>query len=59
MQIHVKPDKRELLKDCRRKHSELIGVVGRKAFHIFDKTAMTWICSSEALGYAKIINKHD
>ena len=37
-----------------KKNCELVGIVGRKAFHIFDKTHRTWICSSRALGYDKI-----
>lgn len=59
LEKHVSPEKQAILRDCRRKRSELIGVVGRIAFHIFDKSAMTWICSSESLGYAKIIGKSD
>jgi hypothetical protein len=31
----------------------MFGVVGRRAFHIFDKTHMTWVCSSKALGYQR------
>ena len=34
-------------------HCELYGVVGRRAFHIFDKTHMTWVCCSKLLGYQR------
>ena len=30
------------------------GVVGRRAFHIFDKTNRTWITNSKELGYQKL-----
>ena len=36
--------------DLRSKNRELIGVVGRQAFHIFDKTNLTWISHTEMLG---------
>ena len=29
-------------------------MIGRKAFHIFDRKKMTWICSTTELGYEKI-----
>jgi len=45
------PVKANLLRDFRRARCNLVGVVGRKAFHIFDLTHMTWICSSNSLGY--------
>jgi hypothetical protein len=47
--------KKRLLRDCMIKRCDLIGVVGRKAFHVFDKTYMTWICSSANLGYEKLL----
>ena len=43
--------KQQLLKDLKRQRCELIGIVGRRAFHIFDKTNRTWISNSLALGY--------
>jgi hypothetical protein len=52
LEIHVQSEKkRQLLRGLTKQHCELYGVVGRRAFHIFDKTHMTWICSSKALGY--------
>lgn len=46
--------KRNLLKDYSKRNCDLIGIVGRKAFHIFDKTHRTWICSSKNLAYEKL-----
>ena len=52
LQDHVhSEEKRELLKSLARKRCSLLGVVGRRAFHIFDATHRTWICSSKELGY--------
>lgn len=34
---------------------DLIGIMGRKALHIFDKTYMIWICSSTKLGYETLL----
>lgn len=57
LEIHVRSEKkRQLLRGLTKQHCELIGVVGRRAFHIFDKTHMTWICSSKALGYQMLSN---
>lgn len=53
--INNSKKKRDLLLDCKNKHCNLIGIVGRVAFHIFDETYMTWICSSEALGYEHLL----
>lgn len=53
------PAKRALLKDLTRKRCELVGVVGRNAFHIFDKTNRTWICSSKAHGYIRLFESSD
>jgi hypothetical protein len=52
---HV-PDQQkcDLLIDLSKQKCELIGVVGRKAFHIFDKTNMTWIANIRALGYQEL-----
>jgi hypothetical protein len=37
------------------KRCDLIGIKGRKALHIFDKTYMTWICSSTKLGFETLL----
>lgn len=42
--------KRQHLRGLAGESCELIGVVGRRAFHVFDKRHMTWICSSKDLG---------
>ena len=34
-------------------------MVGRKAFHIFDKMKMTWICASKELGYEQVKDLKD
>ena len=31
-----------------------MGIIGRRAFHIFDKTHRTWITSTKKLGYQKL-----
>ena len=50
--MHVKSEnKKLLLRGLTKKNCELYGVIGRRAFHIFDKTHLTWICSSKVLGY--------
>jgi len=33
------------------KNCDLVGIVGRRAFHVFDRTNLKWVCSSRALGY--------
>jgi hypothetical protein len=43
--------KRDLLMDIRREKCDLVGVIGRHAFHIFDKTNRLWIANIEKLGY--------
>jgi hypothetical protein len=48
-------ERQSILKDLLKKKCELIGVVGRNAFHIFDKTNLTWFCSIKALGYETLI----
>ena len=35
-------------------HQEFVGIVGRCAFHIFDKTNRQWVCSTKALAYEKL-----
>ena len=47
-------EKRQQLRDLSRKKCHLMGIVGRRAFHIFDKTHRTWICSTKKLGYQKL-----
>ena len=48
-------DKKELLLNpVTRFRTKLIGIVGRRCFHLFDKTNMTWICSAKKLGYEKL-----
>ena len=32
----------------------MVGVVGRRAFHIFDKIKCRWICSTRTLAYEKL-----
>ena len=51
LELHVTEDKKQLLLKLSLQRCQLIGIVGRRAFHIFDKTHRTWICSSRALGY--------
>ena len=52
IETHVSSEiKKMLLRDCKKKRCDLIGIMGTKALHIFDKTHMTWICSSTKLGY--------
>lgn len=52
LESHVKSVKnRTLLKDLSQQKCELYGIIGRRAFHIFDKTHMVWICNSKKLGY--------
>jgi len=52
LQEHVpNMDKQRLLKDLKKKRCELLGVVGRRAFHIFDSTHRIWITNSLELGY--------
>ena len=60
LEIHVNSEKkRQLLRGLTKRHCELYGVVGRRAFHIFDKTHKTWICSSKALGYQLLSSTAD
>lgn len=37
--------------------SDLIGVVGREAFHIFNKSDRTWVCSRKELGYQMLFKE--
>ena len=60
IETHVSSEiKKMLLRDCKKKRCDLIGIVGRKALHIFDKTYMTWICSSAKLGYETLLPTAD
>ena len=43
--------KLDLITGLKNRKCELIGVIGRHAFHIFDKTHATWISHNEELGY--------
>lgn len=47
-------EKRQLLLGLSRQKCQLMGIVGRRAFHIFDKTHRTWITSTKKLGYQKL-----
>jgi hypothetical protein len=52
----VSKEKSLFLTDKHRKKCDLVGVIGREAFHIFDKANMTWIAAIEELGYAKLVS---
>jgi hypothetical protein len=47
----LKPGKQELLTDLSRSKPTLVGILGRHAFHIYNKTDRTWMCHIDALGY--------
>ena len=36
------------------KKCQIIGVIGRRCFHLFDKKHMQWLCSAKKLGYEKL-----
>ena len=44
------------LRELSKLKCELIGVVGRNAFHVFNKTNMSWIISSKELAYCKLFD---
>ena len=49
------PIKKTMLLDpVIKRKCELIGVLGRRCFHLFDKTHLTWVCSVKQLGYEKL-----
>ena len=52
--LSITKDKLELINELKNKKCELIGVAGRHAFHVFDKTHNTWISHTESLGYVTI-----
>jgi hypothetical protein len=43
------------MKELIKRRSEFVGIVGRHAFHIFDKNNRVWISSSEDLGYESLM----
>ena len=47
--------KLDYLRDFRTKGPQLIGAMGKKAFHLFDRVSLTWLCSLENLGYNKFL----
>ena len=49
--------KEKLLKELSKRKLELVGVVGRYAFHIFNKTNRCWVSSSEALAYSNLFEE--
>ena len=61
LEQNVTEEKKQLLLRLSLQRCQLIGIVGRRAFHIFDKTHKTWICSSKKLGYKHLadIRKSD
>ena len=43
-----------MLFELANRHSDLVGVVGRRALHIFDKVKNRWICSARTLAYENL-----
>ena len=49
---YVAENKRNILRvENNKKNAELVGIVGRQAFHVFDKTTRSWVCSCPSLAY--------
>lgn len=46
-----------MLNELLKRRSEFVGIVGRHAFHIFDKNNRVWISSSADLGYESLMPK--
>lgn len=59
-QDHIKdPARIALANDLKLKRGEFVGIVGRKAFHIFDKANRRWVASSQQLGYQTLFYEPD
>ena len=58
MEAHgiAEKEKIDLIEDTKLRRCNLYGVIGRYAFHVFDRTNLTWITAADKLGYANLAN---
>ena len=55
--MKVKAWKAQVIEHLKTNRCDLVGVMGRNAFHVFDKISMNWICSNKYLGYGNVFSE--